>query len=464
MSVDPTLTIAGAAAILALVLASAFFSSSELAVFSLARHRVDALAADGGPDGRALAALRSDPHRLLVTVLVGNNVANIAAASIATALLVQVLPSGQAVTGATVFTSGFVLVLGEIAPKSYAVSNAERWALRIARPLSAVQRVMSPVVSVFGAATNAVNRFTGGSSEFETYLTREDIEIIVLGGEADGALDVGEGAMIRGVLDLEATTVRSVMVPRVDMVSVPSSASLDDAIDVCVDRHLTRVPVYGENRDEIRGILDVRDALAARAGGRSLESALSEPRFVPASKPVDELLAEIRTDPAGMVVVVDEFGSVAGIATLEDLIEEVVGEILDRGESDPIQVVDGATAVAGGWATVATVNEALGVDLPTEGDFETIAGLFQATTGRIPAAGDRIEVGPVALTALESTSTRLRRVRIERLDGDVGSESGTGGETADGGDDAAGEADRNERGDHPADEGGDHRTDEPDDL
>jgi CBS domain containing-hemolysin-like protein len=444
MSLDPVLTVVGSLVILFLVLASAFFSSSELAIFSLARHRIDALAAEGAAGGQALEALRSDPHRLLVTVLVGNNVANIAAASISTALLVQVLPAGQAVTGATVFTSGFVLVLGEIAPKSYAVSNAEPWALRVARPLVAVQRLMSPVVAVFEVATNAVNRFTGGSSEFERYLTREDIQTIVLSGEASGALDTDEGAMIRGVLDLEATAVRAVMVPRTDMVSVPLSASLEEVVDVCVANHLTRLPVYGENRDDIRGIVDLRDALAARESGDSLDSILVDPQFVPAAQPVDELLAEIQTGGADMAVVVDEFGAVVGIATLEDLIEEVVGEIFDRGDLDPIRVVDDATAIAGGRATVAYVNETLGVDLPTDGEFETLAGLVHATVGRLPEEGDRVEFGSVALTVLEATDTRLRRIRIDH--------DGGGGDTdAADGTDPSPSAETGERG-------------EPDDL
>ena len=418
MAFDVGLTIVGGITILFLILASAFFSSSELAIFSLARHRIDALTAASGPSGRALTALRSDPHRLLVTVLVGNNVANIAAASIATALLVQVLPPGEAVTGATIFTSCFVLVLGEIAPKSYAVSNAESWALRVARPLFVVQRLMSPIVIVFEAATNAVNRLTGGSSEFETYLTREDIKTIVLSGEETGALDTDEGAMIRGVLDLEETTVRAVMVPRIDTISLPASASLDAVLDACVEHNLTRLPVYGENRDDVRGIVDIRDALAARKAGRPLESTLSKPRFVPASKPVDELLSEIQREGIDMVVVVDEFGSVVGIATLEDLVEEVVGEIIDRGETDPIRIVDETTAIAAGWATVAYVNETLGTELPSDGDFETLAGLIHATIGRFPEEDDRIQLGSAVVTVLDTDGTRLRRVRIERIEPD----------------------------------------------
>ena len=431
---DPILTVAGIIGILLLIGMSAFFSSSELAIFSLASHRVDALAAEGSPGGVALGRLRDDPHELLVTVLVGNNVANIAAASIATALLVQVLPPGEAVTGATIFTSCFVLVIGEIAPKSYAVSNAEPWALRIARPLSVAQRLMSPVVYVFEAATRAVNRLTGGSAEFESYLTREDIETIVLSGEETGALDLDEGAMIRGVLDLEETTVRAVMVPRVDMVSVPRSTTLEEVIAVCSREHLTRLPVYGENRDDVRGIVDLRDALRARDDGRSLGDVLERPTFVPTSKPIDELLAEMQADGLRMVVVVDEFGSVVGLATLEDVVEEVVGEIFDHGETDPVRVVDERTAVVGGWATVPYVNEVVGLELPSSGEFETVAGLIHANTGRLPEEGDRIELGGVALTVVDATPTRIRRVRLQRMDVSADSEE-------DGGEEDGGEED-----------------------
>ena len=412
---DLTLTLVGIGVILCLIGVSAFFSSSELAIFSLATHRIDALSANGTAAGRTLSKLREDPHRLLVTVLVGNNVANIAAASVATALLIQVLPPGEAVTGATIFTSCFVLVIGEIAPKSYAVSNAEPWALRIARPLAVAQRLMSPVVYVFEVATTAVNRFTGGSSEFESYLTREDIETIVVSGEEVGALAADEGAMIRGVLDLERTTVRAVMVPRVDMVSAPSTTTLEELIGTCARNHVTRIPIHGETRDDIRGIVDLREAVVAHEEGRTLADALREPQFVPTTKPIDELLAEMQATSQRMVIVVDEFGTVVGIATLEDVVEEVVGEIFDRGEVDPVHVVDETTALVHGWATIDYVNEALDTELPSDDGFETVAGLIHANTGRHPRTDDRVEIAGVALTVTDATPTRIRRVRVERL-------------------------------------------------
>ncbi len=410
---DLLITGVGIVVIFLLIAISGFFSSSELAVFSVPKYRIDALVAEGSAAGIALGKLRENPHRFLVTVLVSNNGANIAAASVATALLVQALPPGQAATISTVVTSFFVIVLGEIAPKSYAVTNAESWALRVSRPVAVVQRVIRPLLFVFEVATNAINRLTGGDAGFESYLTREEIETIVLSGEETGALDAEEGAMIRGVLDLEATTVRGVMVPRTSMVGIPETASLEEVLETAAAERFTRLPVYGENRDDVRGIIDVRDAIAAQTAGTPLSDVLTDPLFVPETKPVDELLDTFQLEGRKMAIVVDEFGSVVGLVTTEDLIEEVVGEIFDRGEHNPIRRIDDGTAVVAGRTTINYVNEMLGLRLPTDGSFETIAGLVQAQTGGLPAEGDRIEIAGVVLTVVDGTATRIRRLRLE---------------------------------------------------
>ena len=411
-----TLVVFGVVAICLLTAISAFFSSSELAVFSVTSHRIDALAAANVPGAAALAKLRADPHRFLVTALVSNNVANIAAASVATAVLVEFLPANQAATGATVVTSFFVIVFGEIAPKSYAVANAERHALRVARPVVVLQRVLRPILFVFEFVTGALNRVTGGESNFESYLTREEIETIVLSGETSGVLDRDEGTIIRRVLNLEETTARGVMVPRTAMVAVSTEATLEDAIETSWREHVARMPVYGDTRDDIRGVADVRDLLRVRAEGGAIGDAMTPPVFVPATKPVDELLTEMQLDGYQMAIVVDEFGTVVGLATFEDVIEEVVGEIFDSEDTDPIRVVDADTAVVNGWATVAYVNDRLGIGLGTDGPFETVAGLVNHHVGRLGEEGDRIELDDVVITVLDTNGRHVRRVRIDWSD------------------------------------------------
>ena len=411
-----TVTVLGVAAIVLLTAISGFFSSSELAVFSVARHRIDSLVTEGRPGAAQLSKLRDDPHRFLVTVLVSNNVANIAAASVATAVLVQFLSAGQAATGATVFTSFFVIVFGEIAPKSYAVANAERHALRVSRPIAVIQKLLRPILYVFELATLALNRLTGGESNYEAVMSREEIETVVTSGELSGALDADEGAMIRGVLDLQQTTVRGVMVPRESMTAVSVDASIDDIIETCWREHVMRVPVYSDRRDDIQGIVDLRDLLRVRSEGGSLPEITSDAVFVPATKPVDELLTEMQVEGFRMAIVVDEFGTVIGLATLEDAVEEIVGEIFDRGETDPIQSVDGEVAVVSGWATVAYLNEQLGLALPTDGPYETIAGLVTHQTGRLAEEGDRIELADAVLTVVAASDRRVRRVRVDSSD------------------------------------------------
>ena len=404
-------TVLGITAIVVLTGISAFFSSSELAVFSVAKHRIDSLAAAEIPGSAALVSLREEPHRFLVTALVSNNVANIAAASIATAVLVQFLPAGQAATGATVFTSFFVIVLGEIAPKSYAVANAERHALRVARPVIIIQRLLRPILFIFEVATAAVNRVTGGESGFESYLTREEIETIVLSGEETGVLDTDEGAMIRSVLELDERVIRAVMVPRTAMVTATEHDTREAILDTMAREWVTRVPVTGDTRDEIRGILDVRDVL--EADDDTLADRMTEPQFVPGSKPVDEVLTEMQTEGHRMVIVVDEFGTVTGLATLEDVVEEVVGELFSGSDTDPIRVVDADTAVLNGWATIDYANTSLGVSLPTDGPFETVGGLITHHLGRLPSEDDRVELSNAIITVLDATPTRIRRVRLD---------------------------------------------------
>jgi len=161
------------------------------------------------------------------------------------------------------------------------------------------------------------------------------------------------------------------------------------------------------------GIVDVRDAIRADAAGEDLASATREATFVPASKPIDELFAEMRDGGTRMVIVVDEFGAVVGLATMEDVIEEVVGEIVGRGETEHVRVTGAGTAVASGWTTVAYLNESLGIDLPTAGEFETVAGLITESVGRLPDEGDRVEFGNVVLTVTGATPTRVTRVRVD---------------------------------------------------
>jgi CBS domain containing-hemolysin-like protein len=414
MATDQTLLL-GAGAILGLLACSAFFSGAEIALFSLERHRIEAMRDREAEDDRitTLARLREDPHRLLVTILVGNNLVNVAMATLAGALLTELLGTGAGVVAATVVMSVLILLFGEITPKSYGVANAERLSLSVAGPIAAVQLLLYPLVSVFDGVSGVINRLTGGEPDIEApYVTREEIEALLETGELVGAIDEAEREMVQGVFDLGSTRAREVMVPRVNVVGVDVATSVREVLAVCADERLTRLPVYDGTLDRIVGVADVRDVIRADREGLSLREVVTETIQIPDTRDVDDLLDEMQRERVPMVIVRDEFGETEGIITVEDILEEIVGEITEVGEKRPIRrTADGL--VVQGEVTVGEVNDALDVALPREGEYETVAGLINAELGRIGDVDDRLEFDDVSLVVERVDGNRIRRVRVE---------------------------------------------------
>ncbi|MDY6780449.1 MAG: hemolysin family protein, partial [Halobacteria archaeon] len=303
----------GVVAIVLLMIFSAFFSSSEIAMFSLERHRIEGMVEESDDKNAAvLQKLREDPHRLLVTILVGNNVVNIAMSSIATVLFVEYVGPGAGAAAATVTISFLVLIFGESAPKSYAVENTESWALRISRPLQFSQYVMYPAVVFFDYLTRVINRVTGGRSDIEmSYVTRDEIEGIIRTGEREGVIEEDEREMIQSVFRFSNTIAKEVMVPRLDMISVSDDSDLDDVLEVCVENDVTRVPVYHENLDNIKGIANLRDIVSDDVD--SLDEVIMPTLHVPETKEIDDLLREMQEERIHMAIVIDEFGSTEGL-------------------------------------------------------------------------------------------------------------------------------------------------------
>jgi len=413
----------GIVVLLLLLGLSAFFSSSEIAMFSLATHRVEVLREDGVPGAGTLDALKRDPHRLLVTILVGNNLVNIAMSSIATGLLAYYLGNqGQAVAIATVAVTALVLLFGESAPKSYAVENSESWALRIARPLKVAEQVLMPLVVLFDYLTRAVNRFTGGRSAIETsYVTRQEIRDIIETGEREGVLDEEEREMLQRTLRFNRTIVKEVMTPRLDMTAVDVETPVEEAIETCVQSGHARLPVYEGSLDNVIGIVHILDLVrdnsyAAAPADVDLGDVIDPTLHVPESKNVDELLTEMREERLHMVIVIDEFGTTEGLVTMEDLTEEIVGEILEGEEEQPIEHVDDDTALVKGEVNIDEVNEALGIDLPEGEEFETIAGFIFNRAGRLVEQGEVIEYDGLEIRVEAVENTRILKARIAGLE------------------------------------------------
>ena len=423
-------TAIGVAVIVVLIGLSAFFSSSEIAMFSLAPHRLGRLVEEGRPGARTLADLKSDPHRLLVTILVGNNIVNIAMSSIATGLLSFYLGGGAAVAVATLGITALVLLFGESAPKSYAVENTESWALTIARPLKVSEYVLLPLIVTFDYLTRQVNRVTGGRAAIETsYVTRDEIRDIIQTGKREGVIEEDEREMLQRIFRFTNTIAKEVMTPRLDVTGITVDAAIEEAIETCVQSGHARLPIYEGSLDNVIGIVHLRDLVRDRDYGENGDDLnladLIEPILhVPESKNVDELFAEMRNERMRMVIVIDEFGTTEGIVTMEDLTEEIVGEILEGGEDEPIAYVEENTVIVRGELNIDEVNEALGIALPEGEEFETIAGFVFNRAGRLVEEGEELTYENVRITVEQVENTRITKARVTRFPDEDRSDDG----------------------------------------
>ncbi len=418
-----TVTVFGAIAVAVLIGLSGFFSSSEIAMFNLPKHRLEGMVEDGVAGAELVKSLKDDPHRLLVTILVGNNIVNIAMSSIATAILSLHFGGLVGVLLATFGITALVLLFGESVPKSYAVENTESWAVRISKPLKATEYLLYPLIVLFDYLTRQVNKLTGSTGAIESpYVTRDEIQEMIESGEREGVLEEEEHEMLTRIFRFNNTIVKEVMTPRLDMTAVPKDAGIDEAIETCIQSGHARVPVYEGSLDNVQGVVHIRDLVRDLNYGETeaedlcLEDLIQPTLHVPESKNVDELLTEMRENRMHMAIVIDEFGTTEGLVTVEDMIEEIVGEILKTGEEEPVEQLDERTVIVRGEVNIEDVNEALDIDLPEGQEFETIAGFIFNRAGRLVEEGEEITYDGVRITVETVENTRIMKARLRKLE------------------------------------------------
>ena len=411
-----TVTGIGICLILVLLVGSGFFSSSEIALFSLPNHQIDAMIDEGLPGAKAVKSLKEDPHRLLVTILVGNNMVNITMSSVSTTIVGFYFDAGTAVIVSSLGITSMVLVFGESAPKSYAVENTELHARRVARGLKIVEKPLWPLITLFYYLTAAVNKITGGNPSIESsYVTRDEIQNMIQTGEREGVLDEEERQMLQRTMRFTDASAKEVMTPRLDVTAISADATVEEAIQKCIRGGPARLPVYEGSLDNVTGVFDIRDLRESDYGTfADLEVAdvVSPTLHVPESKNVDELLSEMRENRMHMVIVIDEFGATEGLITMEDMTEEIVGEILVGGEDHPIESVDDDTLLVDGSVKIEEVNEALDIVLPEGEEFETIAGFIFNRAGRLVEQSEEFEYENVTLRAEQVENTRVQKARV----------------------------------------------------
>jgi CBS domain containing-hemolysin-like protein len=407
-------------ALFALILCGAFFGSAETALFAASRMTLRRLHDLGDRRARTAYELLQDPGTLLTTLLAGNTIANVASSVVATSIALNFFPRHTGEVVAFLGATALVLIVGEIAPKTLAVRYADQWALRVAGTVRVVSAVLTPLVRVLSLAGTAIVRPFGGAITPRAPLVTEDqLRFLVQVGEEEGVLEEKEREMIHSIFEFGDTLVREVMRPRVDLVAVPAKATINEALGLVMEYGHSRLPVYEGSIDHVIGVVYVRDLLPALRQGR-FEQPVADvqrpPFFVPETKKVDELFREMQRRKVSMAIVVDEYGGTAGLVTMEDLLEEIVGEIQDEYdlEEKPIQLLDDRTALVNGRTSVAEVNETLGLELPVE-DVDTIAGLIYALAGHVPVQGETVSVPGTELRVERALGQRITKVRITRV-------------------------------------------------
>ena len=392
---------------------SAVFSAIEIAFFSVNEVRLRA-AADSGHRAAGLGLqLRSNPQRLLSTILIGNNLANIAAASIVTVVTMESFGVRYVAVASGVLVF-IILVFAEIVPKTLAAKHALSVMQAMAYPIYWLEKALSPVLFLFEPI---VLKLTGGRGLSLPFATEEEVKIILDEGGKAGTIETEEVKMIKNVFQLNDITAEDAMTPRIYAFALDGSLKLKDAQDQLFQSKYSRIPVYDGTLDNITGILYKTRALTKLAQGEcdlQLKDIAQTPLFVPRSKAADDLMKLFQQEKRHMAVVVNEFGGIMGLVTLEDLLEEVVGEIMDETDisEELIKRIGKSLILVHGRTELRRINEFLKVDLGDEAN--TISGLIQEKLGRIPVSGEELTHGNCRLVVREADLKSIKAVLIQK--------------------------------------------------
>lgn len=431
------------AVIFLLILGNGFFAGSELAIISARKSRIAQLVAEGNPKALIVERLQDDPHRFLATVQVGVTMVGSLASAVGGATAVRYLKpvlEGSSITflhnAAEPLSIGIVVVLisylslifGELVPKTVGLQYADRMALQVAKPIHFIARAAGVVVSFLTLSNRAVLAMMGIKAEGnQAFVTREEVQHIVAEGHEAGVFSSTEQEYIRNIFDFTHTCVREVMVPRTRVVALDLDLPLEELVHVVLDNKYSRYPVYRGSIENVAGFVHGKDLLGGIVTDPAfaIESIIRPPFYVPEGKRVNELLKEMQRMRIHMALVVDEYGGISGLATTEDLLEELVGEIEDEhdiGEPGSIQRLPDGSLLVDALVSICDLAEHLDVKLGEDIPYDTLAGLILDRLGRFPEKGERVEWDRFTLVCEEVKKTAVVKVRImETVPADSGS-------------------------------------------
>lgn len=429
---DPSI-IAQIVALVVLIALSAFFSSAETSFITCNKVRIRSLAEDGNRSAQRVLKITADSSKMLSAILIGNNLVNISASSLAT-LITQQLWGNVAVSISTGVLTILILIFGEISPKTFATSNPEKIALLYSGPITFLMVILTPFIFIINLMAKGVLKLLRfDPNKQKASYTEDELRTIVDVSHEEGVIETDEREMINNVFDFGESQAKDVMIPRIDMTCIPVESTFDEIVEVFRQDKYTRLPVYENNVDNVIGIINVKDLLLCEDKNNfSVTSILRKPFYTYEFKKISELMDELKKTSNNFTIVIDEYGSTVGLITLEDLLEEIVGEIRDEydedEEDDIIQINDNEYIISG----ITRLNDLEEiVDLPKseeDDDFDSVGGYIVSQLGRLPQDGDEVIIDKLKFVVEECDKYRIIKVHLY-ITVDEEADSGAAGNT-----------------------------------
>jgi putative hemolysin len=399
---------------------TAFFCSSETAFLSLQKVKLEHMVSTGAKNAKRVSRMIEKPEKLLAVVLLGINLANTAAAALGTILAVSIW--GEAgILYATIIITVIILIFAETTPKTFAAQHAESTATFFVRPLGFISWLLTPFVSALSWIANGFAKILGGTPEYKSLASAEEIRAMISVGRKEGTVEADEARLLHKVFEFGDRPVYEVMVPRPEVVAITDGSKLSDLLALYAENPMSRFPVYKENMDNVVGILSVKDVMMALAKGTVTEDSpideLIRPAyFTPESKHINELFTEMRDNNYRMCVVIDEYGGTAGIVSLSRLVEEIVGEVGDElaGVEKDFEIINEYTFQIDGSMRIDEANEEMELNLPEDEDYETVAGLILHLLGHIPEINEQLRYKSLKMVVTEMRGLKIEKVLVTR--------------------------------------------------
>ena len=400
-----------------LVILSGFFSSAETAFTAANRLKLRHMAEEGSKSAKRALRLIENPSKLISALLIGNNIVNIFASSLATLVAIDLY--GISATGiATSILTIVIIIFGEITPKSFATQHAEKVSMMFSKPVGILMTLLTPFVIIFYSISSWIIRLFGGNiNQSHPLVTEEELKTMVDVGSEEGVFEQEEKEMLHNIFDFGDLQVRDIMVQRVDITALDVDATYEEVLEIVKDEQFSRFPVYREDIDDIIGILNVKDLLfltEVEKQGFKLENYIREPYFAYEFKRITDLFKELKKTRTHISIILDEYGGTVGIVTIEDLLEEIVGEIDDEYDDDKetdIETIRKNEYMVSGSYRLDELNELIGTDIESE-EFDSIGGYLIGILGTFPASGEVIEADGIRFVVDEVDKNRIKKIRM----------------------------------------------------